>query len=97
MVLSLAQAIAKGQTALDTASLNTLKVLASTTFDYIPDITEVIEPGPTISAGGTEVTGVDVSTTTATHHAAVYHGERTRHPADGHIQRVMARTGPGGR
>lgn len=61
MVLSLAQAIAKGQTALDTASLNTLKVLSSTTFDYIPDITEVIEPGPTTSAGGVTVTGVDVS------------------------------------
>src|SRR5204862_4824066 len=36
MVLSLAQAIAKGQTALDVASLNTLKVLANTEFDYIP-------------------------------------------------------------
>jgi hypothetical protein len=60
MVLSLAQAIAKGQTALDKASLNTLKVLARTQFDYIPEITEVLQPGPTISAGGTTVTGVDV-------------------------------------
>ncbi len=59
MVLSLAEAIAKGQTALDKASLNTLKVLAKTNFDYIPEITEVLTP-TTISAGGTTVTGVDV-------------------------------------
>ncbi len=62
MVLSLAQAIAKGQTALDKASLNTLKVLARTSFDYIPEITEVLQPGPTINAGGVPVTGVDVVT-----------------------------------
>jgi hypothetical protein len=60
MVLSLAQAIAKGQTALDTASVNTLKVLANTSFDYIPEITEVIQPGHVYNAGGTTVTGVDV-------------------------------------
>jgi hypothetical protein len=59
MVLSLAQAIAKGQTALDQASLNTLKVLAKTKFDYIPELTEVLTPTP-ITAGGTTVTGVDV-------------------------------------
>jgi hypothetical protein len=59
MVLSLAQAIAKGQTALDKASLGTLKVLAKTKFDYIPEITEVLTPFD-INAGGTTVTGVDV-------------------------------------
>jgi hypothetical protein len=59
MVLSLAQAIAKGQTALDLASLNTLKVLASTDFDYIPEITEVLVPRP-FTTHGIEVTGVDV-------------------------------------
>jgi hypothetical protein len=59
MVLSLAQAIAKGQTALDQASLNTLKVLAKTKFDYIPELTEVLTPHD-INAGGTTVTGVDV-------------------------------------
>jgi hypothetical protein len=59
MVLSLAEAIAKGQTALDKASLNTLKVLARTQFDYIPEITEVLTP-TNITAGGTTVTGVDV-------------------------------------
>ena len=60
MVLSLAEAIAKGQTALDKASLNTLKVLARTNFDYIPEITEVLTPTD-ITAGGTTVTGVDVA------------------------------------
>ena len=60
MVLSLAQAIAKGQLALDQASLNTLKVLAKTKFDYIPEITEVLKPSPDITAGGLTVTGVDV-------------------------------------
>ena len=59
MVLSLAQAIAKGQTALDKASLNTLKVLARTKFDYIPEITEVLEP-EVINVNGTPVTGVNV-------------------------------------
>jgi hypothetical protein len=60
MVLSLAQAIAKGQMALDQASLNTLKVLAKTKFDYIPEITEVLSPSEDINAGGVTVTGVDV-------------------------------------
>jgi len=59
MVLSLAQAIAKGQLALDQASLNTLKVLSRTKFDYIPEITEVLTPRP-FTAHGIEVTGVDV-------------------------------------
>ena len=60
MVLSLAQAISKGQLALDQASLNTLKVLAKTKFDYIPEITEVLSPSEDINAGGVTVTGVDV-------------------------------------
>ncbi len=59
MVLSLAQAIAKGQLALDQASLNTLKVLSRTKFDYIPEITEVLTPRP-FTTHGIEVTGVDV-------------------------------------
>src|SRR5439155_5186809 len=59
MVLSLAQAIAKGQLALDQASLNTLKVLSRTKFDYIPEITEVLSPRP-FTTHGIEVTGVDV-------------------------------------
>jgi hypothetical protein len=60
MVLSLAQAIAKGQLALDQASLNTLKVLAKTKFDYIPEITETLTPHPFNTSGGIQVTGVDV-------------------------------------
>jgi hypothetical protein len=62
MVLSLAQAIAKGQLALDQASLNTLKVLAKTKFDYMPEITEVLSPRP-FTVEGVEVTGVDVTLT----------------------------------
>jgi hypothetical protein len=61
MVLSLAQAIAKGQTALDLASLNTLKVLASTTFDYLPELTETLVPQD-IETGDVTVTGVRVKT-----------------------------------
>jgi hypothetical protein len=45
MVLSLANAIAKGQLALDKTSLNTLSMLARTNFDWIPEVTEVLEPG----------------------------------------------------
>jgi hypothetical protein len=61
MVFDLARAIAKGQTALDRASLATLRVLARTQFDYIPEITEVIAPGPVNTVGGVPVTGVDVT------------------------------------
>jgi hypothetical protein len=60
MVFDLAQAIAKGQTALDRSSLATLRVLARTKFDYLPEITEVISAGPTSTHGGVEVTGVKV-------------------------------------
>lgn len=60
MVFDLASAIAKGQTALDRASLRTLRVLANTKFDYIPEITEVIS-GRTETVSGVEVTGVDVT------------------------------------
>ena len=59
MVFDLASAIAKGQTALDRASLSTLRVLARTEVDYIPEITEVIS-GQTTTVSGVEVTGVNV-------------------------------------
>jgi hypothetical protein len=65
MVLSLAQAIAKGQLAMDTASLNTMKVLANTKFDWVPEITEVLSPGEVKDRAGTPVTGVNVDTDTA--------------------------------
>jgi hypothetical protein len=65
MVFDLASAIAKGQTALDRSSLATLRVLANTEFDYIPEITEVISPGDVNTYGGVDVTGVKVEAHTA--------------------------------
>ena len=62
MVFDLARAIANGQTALDRASISTLRVLARTEFDYIPEITEVISAGPVDTVDGVPVTGVDVTT-----------------------------------
>ncbi len=46
MIFSMAQAIAKSQLALDKSSINTLQMLASTKFDWIPEITEVLYPKP---------------------------------------------------
>lgn len=66
LILSMASAIADSQVKLDMASLNTLKVLAHTKFDFIPDITEVLEPVPKLvitSQGAITVTGVEVSNT----------------------------------
>ncbi len=63
MILSMAQAIAKSQLALDLASINTVKILASTTFAYLPEITEVLEPKlltVSTSKGDVIVTGTDV-------------------------------------
>src|SRR5260370_40354164 len=66
MIFSMAQAIAKGQLALDKSSIETLKVLANTKFDWLPEITEVLYPRPIpISTGhpgtgGLTVTGVGV-------------------------------------
>lgn len=66
MIFSMAQAIAKGQFALDKSSIETLKVLANTKFDWLPEITEVLYPKPipitTGHAGtaGLTVTGVGV-------------------------------------
>jgi hypothetical protein len=66
MIFSMAQAIAKGQLALDKSSIETLKVLAKTEFDWIPEITEVLYPkpipmtGPKGQGAGVPVTGVGV-------------------------------------
>jgi len=65
MIFSMAQAIAKGQLALDKSSIETLKVLANTKFDWLPEITEVLYPRPIkITSGNappnTVVTGVGV-------------------------------------
>src|SRR6516162_11330109 len=60
MVLSLAQAISKGQMAMDLASLNTLKILAKTKFDWIPEVTEVLQRVKIDTVGGVDVSGVAV-------------------------------------
>lgn len=65
MIFSMAQAIAKGQLALDKSSIETLKILAATTFDWLPEITEVLYPKPINiqsknAPAGTVVTGVGV-------------------------------------
>ena len=66
MVYNLARAIADGQKRLDKNSLNTLKELARTKFDFIESITEVLMPVPqTIDTpqGELTVTGIEVQTT----------------------------------
>lgn len=67
MVLSMAMAIAKSQKELDKSSLSTLIELAATKFDFIENITEVLEPIPqtihTSDGHEVNVTGVNVTTT----------------------------------
>ena len=63
MVLSLAQAISKGQLAMDKTSLDTLQMLARTKFDWLPEVTEVLSPNPRsvdTGQGTVTVTGVNV-------------------------------------
>jgi hypothetical protein len=45
-IANVATGIAAGQTALDLASLQTLRVLSQTMVDVIPEVTEVITPDP---------------------------------------------------
>ena len=67
MILSMATAIAQSQKELDKASLVTLKELAGTSFKFIENITEVLEPIPqtihTSDGQEVHVTGVNVTTT----------------------------------
>jgi len=44
MIYDMASAIARSQTALDQASIKLVKVLANTTFDYVPDVVETLTP-----------------------------------------------------
>ena len=44
MIYDMASAIARSQIALDKASIQLVKVLATTTFDFVPDVTEVLLP-----------------------------------------------------
>jgi hypothetical protein len=46
MIYDMASAIARSQVALDKASISLVKVLASTTFDYVPDVIETLTPNP---------------------------------------------------
>ena len=69
MIYDMASAIARSQVALDKASIQLVKVLASTTFDYVPDIVEVLQPNPrklpgVVDSNGNPVTitGVKVDT-----------------------------------
>src|ERR1700688_1792426 len=77
MIYDMASAIARSQVALDKASISLVKVLASTTFDYVPDVVETLTPNPRqvkgaqgqalVDANGDPVvvTGVLVSTDVA--------------------------------
>lgn len=69
MIYDMASAIARSQVALDKASIQLVKVLAATTFDYVPDVTEVLLPNPKVIPGVKDsfgdplvVTGVQVQT-----------------------------------
>jgi hypothetical protein len=44
MIYDMASAIARSQSALDMASIQLVKVLAGTKFDYLPDVVEVMQP-----------------------------------------------------
>ena len=57
MVLSLAMAISKGQLAMDKTSLDTLGMLARTNFDWVPEVTEVLEPGDVTTYETTDADG----------------------------------------
>jgi hypothetical protein len=46
MIYDMASAIARSQIALDKASIQLVKVLANTTFDYVPDVVETLLPNP---------------------------------------------------
>jgi hypothetical protein len=63
MVFKLANAIAQGQRRLDKASLETARALARLKVSVIPEIYEVIEPGPVKTPEGSTVpvTGVKVT------------------------------------
>jgi hypothetical protein len=51
MIYDMASAIARSQVALDKASIELVKVLASTTFDYVPDVVETLLPNPRVING----------------------------------------------
>ena len=46
MIYDMASAIARSQSALDQSSIALVRVLANTTFDYVPDVVETLTPSP---------------------------------------------------
>jgi hypothetical protein len=46
MIYDMASAIARSQSALDQSSIALVRVLANTTFDYVPDVVETLTPAP---------------------------------------------------
>lgn len=46
MIYDMASAIARSQTALDMSSIKLVEVLATSNFDYIPDVVETLTPQP---------------------------------------------------
>ena len=65
MIFSMANAIANSQRKLDAASLRTLRTLAGTKFDWIPEVTEVLTPKPLdpITVGSNTITPTGVNVT----------------------------------
>ena len=58
MIYDMASAIARSQAALDVSSIQLVKVLANTYFDYVPDVVETLTPAPrqvTVMSSGIEV------------------------------------------
>lgn len=66
MIYDMASAIARSQVALDKASIQLVKVLANTKFDYVPDVVEVLTPNPRVlqytDANGDQHTVMDSNT-----------------------------------
>ena len=48
MIYDMASAIARSQIALDRSSIELVKVLSATKFDYLPDVVEILEPAPRV-------------------------------------------------
>jgi hypothetical protein len=57
MIYDMASAIARSQIALDAASIQLVKVLAATTFDYLPDVTEILTPAKPVNTGVMDANG----------------------------------------
>jgi hypothetical protein len=63
MIYDMASAIARSQVALDSASIQLVRVLANTYIDYVPDVTEVLLPNPKTITGIVDPSGNPVPVT----------------------------------